>query len=140
MIIGAVGLRSAKKAWVSFGLIGLVGLAAGVFLLLNENLSLKLILLVIAVRAFFSGLFDLIAAWRVDRTPLSRWWLVVQGIVALVFSVLIVFAPEISSRLLVYLFEGYLIVSGASMIGYAWESRRIARRMTKAKFRNSAVG
>jgi uncharacterized membrane protein HdeD (DUF308 family) len=139
MIIGAVGLRSARKAWLSFGLIGLVGLAAGVFLLLNENLSLVLILLVVAVRAFFSGVFDLIAAWRADRTPLARWWLVFQGIVAIAFSFLVFLAPQLSSRLLVYIFEGYLVVSGISLIGYAWESRRIARRMTKAKYRGATA-
>jgi pimeloyl-ACP methyl ester carboxylesterase/uncharacterized membrane protein HdeD (DUF308 family) len=137
-IVGAVGLRSAKKAWLSFGLIGLVGLVAGVFLLLNQNLSIALILLVLAIRAFFAGTFDLIVAWHADRTPLARWWLVFQGVLAIAFSILIVFVPELSSRLLVYVLEGYLIVSGASLIAYAWQSRRIARRMTKATFRDAA--
>ncbi len=82
-IVGAIGLRSAKKAWISFGLIGLVGLVAGVYLLLNETLSIALIMLVVAIRAFFVGTFDLIAAWQVDRAPVARWWLVFQGIVAL---------------------------------------------------------
>jgi pimeloyl-ACP methyl ester carboxylesterase/uncharacterized membrane protein HdeD (DUF308 family) len=140
MIVGAVGLRSAQKAWLSFGLIGLVGLVAGVFLLLNANLSLALILLVLAVRAFFAGTFDLIVAWHADRTPLARWWLVFQGILAIAFSFLVFFAPQLSSRLLVYVFEGYLIVSGISLIAYAWESRRIARTMTKAKLRSASKG
>jgi cis-3-alkyl-4-acyloxetan-2-one decarboxylase len=139
MIVGAVGLRSARKAWLSFGLIGLVGLAAGVFLLLNKDLSLQLILLVVAVRAFFSGIFDLIAARHADRPPLARWWLVLQGILALAFGFLIFFAPQLSSRLLVYILEGYLVVSGVSLIAYAWESRRIARRMTKAKLRGTTA-
>ena len=135
-IIGAIGLRSAKKAWISFGLIGLVGLVAGVYLLLNETLSIALIMLVVAIRSFFVGTFDLIAAWQVDRAPVARWWLVFQGIVALLFAGLVIFAPQLSARVLVYALEGYLIVSGISLMGYAWHSRSIARRATKAKLRD----
>jgi uncharacterized membrane protein HdeD (DUF308 family) len=58
---------------------------------------------------------------------------------AFAFSFLIFFAPQLSSRLLVYFLEGYLVVSGISLIAYAWESRRIARRMTKAKLRGTTA-
>jgi pimeloyl-ACP methyl ester carboxylesterase/uncharacterized membrane protein HdeD (DUF308 family) len=136
-IVGAIGLRSAKKAWISFGLIGLVGVVAGVYLLLNKTLSVALIMLVVAIRSFFVGAFDLIAAWQVDRAPVARWWLVFQGVLALSFVGLVFFAPEVGVRVLVYALEGYLIVSGISMIGYAWHSRRIARRLTEAKLHSS---
>jgi uncharacterized membrane protein HdeD (DUF308 family) len=134
-IIGAVGLRSAKKAWLTFGLIGLVGLAAGIFLLINTRFSVALILLVLAVRALFTGVFDLIVAWRVGGGPKARWWLVLEGVVALVFAGIIFFSPQHGTNILVYLLEGYLIVSGLSLIGYAWQSRRVAREVTRPKLR-----
>jgi uncharacterized membrane protein HdeD (DUF308 family) len=134
-IVGAIGLRSAKKAWISFGLIGLVGLVAGVYLLLNESLSVALLMLVLAIRAVFTGVFNLIVAWRAGGGPKARWWLVAEGIVALAFAGIIFFTPQHGSRVLIYVLEGYLIVSGISLIGYAWQSRRIARRVTRAKLR-----
>jgi uncharacterized membrane protein HdeD (DUF308 family) len=134
-IIGAVGLRSARKAWLSFGLIGVVGLVAGVFLLLNTRFSVALILLVLAIRALFTGVFDIIVAWKVGGGPTARWWLVAQGVVDLVFAGIVFFGPNHGTNILVYLLEGYLIVSGISLVGYAWQSRRIARRVTKPKLR-----
>jgi uncharacterized membrane protein HdeD (DUF308 family) len=50
---------------------------------------------------------------------------------------LVFLAPELSSRILVYALEGYLIVSGIALIGYAWDSRRIARRVTEANLRSA---
>jgi pimeloyl-ACP methyl ester carboxylesterase/uncharacterized membrane protein HdeD (DUF308 family) len=138
-IVGAIGLRSAKKAWISFGLIGLVGLIAGVYLLLNENLSVALLMLVLAIRAFFTGVFNLIVAVRTSGGPKARWWLVAEGLVALAFAGIIVFAPHHGSRVLIYVLEAYLIVSGISLIGYAWQSRKISRRLTKARLRGSAT-
>ena len=138
-IIGAVGLRSAKKAWLSFALIGIVGLAAGIFLLLNHNVSVMLILLVLAIRATFTGVFDLIVAWRVGGGPKARWWLVFEGLVNLVFAGVIILDPHLGSRIVVYVLEGYLIVSGLSLAGYAWQSRRIARRVTKPRLREQAA-
>ncbi len=134
-IIGAVGLRSAKKAWLSFALIGLVGLIAGLYLLLNPMVSLGLLLLVLAIRSTFTGVFDLIVAARVGGGPSARWWLVLMGVLSLVFAGIIFFSPQHGARVLVYLLEGYLVVSGFSLVAYAWQSRRIARRVSKPKLR-----
>jgi pimeloyl-ACP methyl ester carboxylesterase/uncharacterized membrane protein HdeD (DUF308 family) len=134
-IIGAVGLRSAKKAWLSFGLIGLVGVVAGLFLLLNTRFSVGLILLVLAVRALFTGIFDLSLAWRVGGGPRARWLLALEGVVALAFAGLIIFSPKHGAGALIYVLEGYLIVSGLSLVGYAWQSRRIARSAARPALR-----
>ena len=138
-IVGAIGLRSARKAWLSFGLIGLVGVVAGVFLLVNPEFSVGLILLVLAIRALVTGVLDLILAWRVGGGPHARWWLLLEGVVALAFAGLIFFYPQHGAGLLVYLLEGYLIVSGVSLIAYAWQSRRIARRVAQPKLRGDAA-
>ncbi len=138
-IIGAVGLRSAKKAWVSFGLIGIVGVVAGVFLLLNHTLSIALILLVLATRALFTGVLDLIAVVRVGGGPQSRWWLALEGVAALMFAGFIFLAPRSAAPVLVYVLEGYLVFSGCSLIGYAWHSRKIARRVTRPELRGENV-
>jgi hypothetical protein len=134
-IIGAVGLRSARKAWLSFGLIGLVGLVAGLFLLLNHQFSVGLILLVLAIRALFTGIFDLGLAWRVGGGPQARWLLALEGVLALAFAGVIFFAPNHGAHVLVYLLDGYLIVAGLSLVSYAWQSRRIARRAAKPELR-----
>ena len=138
-IIGAIGLRSARKAWLTFALIGFVGLVAGVFLLLNTTISLGLILLVLAIRTSFTGVFDLIVAWRVGGGPAARWWLVLEGVASLAFAGIIFFSPQHGARVMVYLLEGYLVFSGLSLIGYAWQSRRIARRVTKPELRAERV-
>lgn len=136
-IIGAVGLRSAKKAWLTFGLIGLVGVVAGLYLLLNPTVSLGLLLLVLAIRALFTGIFDLIVAWRVGGGPTKRWWLVLEGVIALAFAGVIFFSPQHGAKVLVYLLEGYLIVSGLSLVAYAWQSRRVARRVVRPTLREA---
>lgn len=136
-IIGAIGLRSGGKAWLSFGLIGVVGIFLGLFLLINTKLSVGLILLVLGIRAAFTGVFDLIVAWRVGGGPQKRWLLAAEGLLQLAFAGLVFFTPGHGSKLVVYLLEAWLIVSGAWLLLYAWQSRRIARRVTNPKFRGA---
>jgi uncharacterized membrane protein HdeD (DUF308 family) len=138
-IIGAIGLASARKAWLTFGLIGLVGLVAGLYLLINPQVGLALLLLVLAIRALFTGVFDLIVAVKVGGGPTSRWWLVLQGLAQIAFGLIVFFSQGHGEKLLVYLLEGYLIFSGVSLIAFAWQSRRVARRVVKPKLRAKAA-
>jgi pimeloyl-ACP methyl ester carboxylesterase/uncharacterized membrane protein HdeD (DUF308 family) len=138
-IIGAIGLANARKAWLTFGLIGLVGLVAGLYLLINPQIGLGLLLLVLAIRALFTGVFDLVVAYKVGGGPTSKGWLVLQGLAQIAFALIVFFSAGHGVRLLVYVLEGYLIFSGVSLVAFAWQSRRVSRRAVKPKLRAKAA-
>jgi pimeloyl-ACP methyl ester carboxylesterase/uncharacterized membrane protein HdeD (DUF308 family) len=122
-IIGAVGLRGAHKKWLSFGLTGAVGVLVGLYLLLQPQLSLDLLLLVVAGWAALRGVVDLYVAWRVTATASPRWFLVAEGLVALAASALIFFLPQHGLELVLLVVKVYLIASGTLLLFYATTSQ-----------------
>jgi pimeloyl-ACP methyl ester carboxylesterase/uncharacterized membrane protein HdeD (DUF308 family) len=121
-IIGAVGLRGAHKKWLSFGLTGAVGVVIGLYLLLQPQFSIALLLLVVASWAALRGVVDLYVAWRVTATASPRWFLVAEGLVALAAAALIFFLPQHGLDLVLFVVKAYLIASGALLLFYATTS------------------
>ena len=91
----------------------------------------------LAIRAIFTGILDLSLAWRVGGGPQARWLLALEGVVALAFAGVILFSQNHGAGVVVYLLEGYLIVSGALLLGFAWQSRRIARNAMQPELRRA---
>ena len=69
---------------------------------------------------------------------MKRWWVVAQGLLALAFAGVVIFGVNHGADLLLLLFEGYLVVSGALLLAYAAHSRVMVRKATR-KVRLPAV-
>lgn len=118
----AAEVREATSAWWLFVLIGLVGIAAGVIVLLKPEDSLSFLAVVAGIFVLASGIFDVAISFN-KRTP-NRGLAAVVGVLSVVVGVLLVRHP-IGGVLFVALLIGiWLIAVGVVRLVETFDSER----------------
>jgi uncharacterized membrane protein HdeD (DUF308 family) len=127
-----VGLRNAKRAWLTFALLGVLGGGLSLYLMLNPALSWSLLLLVIGFLATLTGLSDLYVASRVTRGARPRWVLYLEGGLAVLLAIVVVFGPYHGEAIVGVMAIGYLLVEGTLMLTYAVGTQLLLMRSRTA--------
>ena len=70
-------------------ILGVLGLLAGLIILWNPALGAITLTTIIAAWAIIGGILTIIAALRVREEIDNEWWLVLSGILAIIFGVLV---------------------------------------------------
>jgi uncharacterized membrane protein HdeD (DUF308 family) len=100
---------------IIMGLIALVMPAAAVFAFV----------ILLSVWALITGVLELVAAFRLHSSH-GRWWLVLGGVVSIVWGLLLAAAPVVGAVVVAWWLGIYAIFFGASLLAFAW--RLHARR------------
>jgi len=79
---------------------------------------------VIAAWALITGAFEIVAAIRLRKQMTGEWWLVLSGVLSLVFGALLMLAPGAGALALVLWIGAYAIVLGALLVALAFRLRR----------------
>jgi len=117
-------IRTATSAWWLLVVIGLVGIAAGVVVLLKPEDSLSTLAVIAGIFILASGIFDIAISFS-SRTP-NRGMAAVMGVLSAVVGVLLVRHP-IGGVLFVALLIGiWLIAVGVVRLVEAFDSDRRA--------------
>lgn len=127
-IMGAVGLARARKAWVSFFLIGTLSVLVALLVFAGPKIATWIIGAYLAVRALWFGLANLVAAKTAPDVKISRRMLWTQAVIGLGVALLIPLVPELGGRLFRLTLAGYLIGSGFTAVAFAWTARRQAAK------------
>lgn len=109
-----------RKKWGLLVLQGLANLMAGVLALFWPGLTVLAFVLLLAAWALVSGCLQIVAAFRVNS---GRWWLVLSGLVSLVYGALLVAAPLIGAVVLTWWMGAWAIFFGAFLIVAAFRLR-----------------
>jgi uncharacterized membrane protein HdeD (DUF308 family) len=89
---------------------GVLGVAAGIAILIWPDISLTVMVVIVGVYAIADGLLSLVVGLT-RRT--RRWQFVGQGVTSLAVGALALFLPEISSTALLYLLAVWVVVMSA---------------------------
>jgi uncharacterized membrane protein HdeD (DUF308 family) len=79
-----------ERRW-PFILIGILGVIAGIFVLLNPLASAFILTYVIAAWAIVIGVLEIIQAIRLREEIDNEWWLILTGALAVIFGLLVFF-------------------------------------------------
>jgi len=60
----------------------------------------------------------------------GRWWMVLSGVVSIVFGIALLIAPLLGAVVLTWWFAGYALAFGAFMLVLAFRLRRESRHKT----------
>jgi uncharacterized membrane protein HdeD (DUF308 family) len=102
---------------------GIVGIAAGVIAFAVPDITAYALLLVIAAWAIVSGGIELVAAYQLRDVIRREWLLALDGILAILFGVLLVVFPSAGALALVWLIGAFAIVSGVILLTAAFRLR-----------------
>jgi len=108
-----------RHAW-AVGVIGVLGIVAGVVTFAWPGLTALSLLYLVAFWAIATGTFQVIAAVALRRELHGEFWMALGGVVSIVFGALLVGFPGVGLLSLVWLVGIWSVVFGVSSLGLAY--------------------
>lgn len=117
---------AAREDRLTFGLLGVLGIAAGVVTFVWPTITAMVLLLVIAFWAILAGVLQIAAAIRLRKVITNEWFLGLTGAVCIVLGILLVVQPTEGAIGLVIAIATFAIVWGVTLILFGLRMRTIA--------------
>lgn len=115
--------RYSPRWWV-FLLEGLVSVAAGVIALMRPGFAGFALVIVIAVWAILTGIFEVAAAIRLRREITNEWMLGFGGIVSIAFGILMFFQPATAGLVITLMIGAYALIFGILLVALGFRLRK----------------
>lgn len=122
-ITAAVRNRESNEDWWLLLLLGLIGLAGGASAILYPDLTALVLVFLMGGTALASGVVDIAMAVRLRKVIHGEGFLILNGILSVLFGVIVFFFPGAGALALVWLISIYAIVSGFLLLALAWRVR-----------------
>jgi uncharacterized membrane protein HdeD (DUF308 family) len=119
-----------RHAW-AVGIMGVLGIVAGVVTFVAPGLTALSLLYLVAFWAITMGNFQVIAAIQLRREIDNEFWMALGGLASIVFGVLLVASPGAGLISLVWLVGLWSVVFGVSSLGLAYKLHGIDGELTK---------
>jgi uncharacterized membrane protein HdeD (DUF308 family) len=116
-----------------YGLLGLLGIAAGIIAFVWPRITALALLVVIAVWALIAGVLQIAAAIRLRKVITNEWFLALSGVVCLVLGVLLIVQPTEGAIGLVIAIATFAIVWGVSLVLFGLRLRKIGKSLETAE-------
>ena len=123
-VIAGIRAAEAHRRWWPFALEGLIGLAAGVIALVWPDVTIVVMVALVAAWAILSGLAMLVPAFRLPRGS-GRGWLIFSGAVSLLLGIVILIQPAAGVFYIVLSIGIYAIIFGIGLVALGFQVRRL---------------
>lgn len=124
VIAGAVKHRQHDGGWWLILLWGIVSVAAGIGAIFYPGLTALVLVLLIGANALVTGILDIVVAIRLRKVLRHEWLLILNGVAAIVFGVLVLLFPGAGALALVWLISLYAVLTGVLLLALAWQARK----------------
>jgi uncharacterized membrane protein HdeD (DUF308 family) len=125
-LIAAFRIRDRGRPMWMFVVIGILGIAAGIVTFLWPGITALALLTLIAVWAFFMGIFQIIAAVRLRKEIAHEWLLGLSGVLSVVFGAAMLARPVEGAFAVVWVIAAYSIVFGILLLVLAFRLKNRA--------------
>jgi uncharacterized membrane protein HdeD (DUF308 family) len=136
MLIDGIGLL-----WAGFGpqptgqsrwpllLVGILGIIAGLIVIGNPVIGGLTIVWVIAAWAIVTGILEIVSAIALRKEIDNEWWLILTGVLAIIFGVLAYANPLAAGSALQTIFAAFAVVAGIFSIALAFRMRSFGQQI-----------
>jgi uncharacterized membrane protein HdeD (DUF308 family) len=126
-IDGIHALALAVTGWRSWQmlLVGLVGIALGVFTFWRPGITAFALYAAVAAWAIARGVLEIVVAIELRRQVTGEAWLIIGGVLSILFGVLMVALPAAGALALAWLVGAYALVFGVIMLALAAKLYRL---------------
>jgi uncharacterized membrane protein HdeD (DUF308 family) len=114
-IVSAVRAARQHERWIPLLLEGIVDIIIAAIAVLWPGITVTAFVLLVAAWAIVTGGLMLWAAFRLN-TDDTRWWLVLGGVVSVIYGVLLILAPMIGALVLTWWLGAYALIFGVALI------------------------
>src|SRR6185503_3686502 len=100
-------------------IVGIAGLAAAFMAFTRPELTLAVLLIVIAAWAIVFGIMEIIGAIQLRKEIDNEWFLILSGIAAVIFGCILLFRPGLGTLTLIFTFGTFAVIEGLLLIGFS---------------------
>jgi uncharacterized membrane protein HdeD (DUF308 family) len=111
-VVGAIGHRASDKEWGFDLIIGIVGIIIGFLTFHAPQITALALIIYIAAWALMIGATEIALAIKLRREIKGEWFLILMGLVSILFAVMLLWNPLPGALALVWLIGSYAIVFG----------------------------
>lgn len=116
-----MGGAPGSRWWLA--LVGLFGIAAGILTFAWPGLTALVLLFFIAGWAIAMGVFEIVGAIRLRKEIDNEWWLILGGIVSVLFGIVLLARPGAGALALIWVIGSFAILFGILNIAFALRLR-----------------
>jgi uncharacterized membrane protein HdeD (DUF308 family) len=120
-VVGAIGHRPSDADWGWQLVIGILGIIIGFLTFHAPQITALALIIYIAAWALMVGATEIALAIKLRREIKGEWFLILMGLVSIVFAVMLLWNPLPGALALVWLIGSYAIVFG--ILGIIWGLR-----------------
>ena len=124
-IIGGLMNFKTTDLWDFWIFEGVLNLIIGIIILASPEISIKIFLLLIGVWALLIGMIQIISAVKMKYLLNDYWIYILNGILAIVFAIVVLINPFESALVITTLLGVYAIILGIFSIFISLKMRRI---------------
>jgi uncharacterized membrane protein HdeD (DUF308 family) len=123
-VVGAIGHRASDPDWGWQLVIGILGIVIGFLTFRAPGVTALALVIYIAAWALMIGVTEIVVAIRLRREIKGEWFLILMGLLSIIFAVILLWNPIPGALALVWLIGSYAIVFGilAMMFGFRLRS------------------
>ena len=126
-IFAIVAAMKAPKGYARWGIMlleGVVGVVIGVLTFLWPIITAVVLLYLIAAWAVITGVLEIVAAIRLRKQITNEWFLVLSGVVSVLFGLAVALWPVAGALAVVWLVGAYAIFFGILLLALALRLRK----------------
>jgi uncharacterized membrane protein HdeD (DUF308 family) len=124
-IIAAIAGGAPTPRWW-LAVVGLLGIATGLLMFMMPGLTALVLLYFIAGWAIATGVFQIIGAINLRKEIDNEWFLILGGIVSVLFGVGVMMAPGAGALALLWVIGIYAVFLGVIFVALAFRLRKHA--------------
>lgn len=127
-LFSAFGQARQGERWVWLAVEAVASIVIGVLMLTMQGFAFAFLFVFITVKALVGGVFLLLAAFKLDAEH-GRSFLLSAGAINLAFGVLLLVAPLLGAKVLIWWIGAWSLLFGALLLALGFKLRGVAKRM-----------
>lgn len=124
-VIHSFQLRKTENRWWVLLLEGLAGIGIGLITFFYPQVTAALLVILVAVWAIFTGIFELMVAIRLRKEIKGEWLLGLAGVLSIALGVLFIAMPLAGSIVIAYWIGAYALIFGIMLIVLGIRMRKL---------------
>ena len=116
--------KKTERSWGLLFFMGLISLLAGVITLFFPGITAIYLMIFIGLRALLDGILTIVAAIRLRKEIEGEGWLILSGLVSVVFGLWFIFRPGEGALAFIWVIAIIALLLGFILIFFALKARR----------------
>lgn len=131
-LIGGWQAKDSGKPMWQVVLVGVIGIAAGIFTFVQPGVTAIALLLLIAAWAIVHGIFEIAAAIRLRKEIRNEWLLILSGAISVLFGIFMIASPGAGALAVLWLIGVFAVAYGALLVMLSFKLKQHAGPRTAA--------